>query len=101
MKCPLLKMKPCKKDECAWYVQIRGQDPNTGDAIDKGACAMAWNPTLLIENNKMVGELGAATESLRNRVDETNGLINVTVKGIKDLIKTFGDAINISKRISP
>ncbi len=53
---------------CPWYIQLRGQDPNTGVERDEFACAIAWLPILLIENAKEVRQGAAATESFRNAV---------------------------------
>jgi len=70
--CPLNKFKPCKKFDCAWYTQIRGTDPNTGKEIDHYGCAVAWLPTLLIENSQQSRQTGAAVESFRNEMVDAN-----------------------------
>jgi len=70
--CPLNKFKPCQKFECAWYTQIRGTDPNTGKEIDSYGCAVAWLPTLLIENSQQSKQTGAAVESFRNEMVDAN-----------------------------
>ena len=33
--CPLNNFKPCKKFDCAWFIQIRGTNPQTGEAADE------------------------------------------------------------------
>jgi hypothetical protein len=63
--CPLLK-KNCIGDKCAWWVTVRGTNPQTGQDIDEAGCAMGWIPMLLIENAKVGTETGAAVESARN-----------------------------------
>lgn len=63
--CPLVQGK-CKKLECVWFTKIAGQDPNTGKQIDEYGCAVAWLPTLLIENAQQSRQTGAAVESFRN-----------------------------------
>jgi len=70
--CPLNKFKPCKKTECAWFIQIRGLNPNTGEEVDEWGCAVAWLPILSIENSQMQRQTGAAIESFRNEVVKSN-----------------------------
>jgi len=53
---------------CHWYVQLRGNDPQTGKPIDEWGCSMAWLPVLLIEGSQQTRQAGAAIESLRNEV---------------------------------
>ena len=66
--CPLNKFKPCKGIECAWFIQVRGTNPNTGEEVDDWGCAVAWLPTLLIENAQQSRQTGAAVESFRNEM---------------------------------
>lgn len=70
--CPLDKFKPCKQLECAWFVQVRGTNPNTGEEIDDYGCAMAWMPVLMIENSQQQRQTGAAVESFRNEMVKAN-----------------------------
>ena len=46
--CPLIK-KDCIENKCAWYTQIRGVNPNTGQEVDDWECAVKWMPMLIIE----------------------------------------------------
>ncbi len=73
--CPLMGGEPCVEDgsirngelvACRFWVTVIGKDPQTGQEINNGDCAMAWTPVLLIENSKVNRETGAAVESLRN-----------------------------------
>jgi len=66
--CPLNNFEPCKMFDCAWFVQMRGTDPNSGKEVDDYACAMAWTPMLLIENAAQSRQTGAAVESFRNEM---------------------------------
>jgi len=68
--CPLLK-KECVGLQCAWFTQVRGTNPNTGKEVDEWACAMAWLPILLIENSLQQRQTGAAVESFRNEMVES------------------------------
>lgn len=74
--CPLMG-KQCIEDGaivgeelhgCRFWVVIVGKDPQTGQEINRGDCAHAWTPVLLIENSKMQRETGAAVESFRNEM---------------------------------
>lgn len=70
--CPLNNFEPCKQFDCAWFTQIRGQDPNTGKDIDDYGCAVAWLPILTIENSQQQRSTGAAVESFRNEMVKAN-----------------------------
>jgi len=70
--CPLNNFEPCKKLDCAWFVNIRGTNPNTGQEVDEYACSIAWLPILLIENSHMSRQTGGAIESFRNEMVKTN-----------------------------
>jgi hypothetical protein len=53
---------------CAWFVQLAGQNPQTGEQIDERGCAMSWLPVLLIENARVTRGTSAAVESCRNEM---------------------------------
>jgi hypothetical protein len=70
--CPLHNFEPCKQMECAWFMQVRGHNPNTGEEVDHWGCAVAWLPTLMIENSQQQRQTGAAVESFRNEIVKGN-----------------------------
>jgi hypothetical protein len=70
--CPLHNFEPCKQMECAWFTQLRGNNPNTGKEVDEWSCAIAWLPILLIENSQQQRQTGAAVESFRNEMVRAN-----------------------------
>jgi len=70
--CPLNNFEPCKQLECAWFLKIRGTNPNTGEDVDDWGCSIAWMPVLLIENAQMSRQTGAAVESFRNEMVKAN-----------------------------
>jgi hypothetical protein len=70
--CPLDGFKPCRQLECAWFMKIRGSNPNTGEEIDDYGCSMAWLPVLMIENSQQQRSTGAAVESFRNEMVKSN-----------------------------
>jgi len=69
--CPLIK-KDCIQMKCAWFTQLRGNNPNTGKEIDEYGCAIAWMPILTIENSQQQRHTGAAVESFRNEMVQAN-----------------------------
>lgn len=70
--CPLNSFNPCKELDCAWFIKIRGNNPNTGEEVDDYGCSMAWLPILMIENSQMQRQTGAAVESFRNEMVKNN-----------------------------
>jgi hypothetical protein len=67
--CPLYKKDVstvCHK--CEFYTHVRGKNPQSEETVDRYACAIAWLPTLMIENSQMQRQTGAAVESFRNEV---------------------------------
>lgn len=70
--CPLDDFKPCRQFECAWFTQVRGTNPQTGQEVDEYACAIAWLPMLTIENSQQQRQTGAAVESFRNEMVKAN-----------------------------
>ena len=80
--CPLIK-KDCIENKCAWYQQIRGINPNTGEPVDEWQCAINLLPLLLIENSKQQRSTAAAVESFRNEsVVQNNTLTQVLAHAI-------------------
>jgi hypothetical protein len=70
--CPIDNFKPCRKFDCAWFIQIRGRHPQTGEEIDEYGCAMALMPMLMIENSRQTSQAGSAIESFRNEMVKQN-----------------------------
>lgn len=70
--CPLNGFNPCKQLECAWFLQIQGTNPNTGQEINEWGCAISWLPILTIENSQQQRQTGAAVESFRNEMVKAN-----------------------------
>jgi hypothetical protein len=69
--CPLIK-KDCIQLKCAWFIQLRGMNPNTGKEIDEWGCSIAWLPVLMVENSQQQRQTGAAVESFRNEMVRAN-----------------------------
>ena len=87
--CPLIG-EDCIELKCAWYNQVRGVNPQTGQEIDEWGCAVTWMPLLLIENSQMQRQTGTAVESFRNE----------TVKVNQQAQQLFVNALNQQKQIN-
>jgi hypothetical protein len=57
---------------CAWFIELAGRNPNTGQEVNERGCAMAWMPVLLVENSQQQRSTAAAVESFRNEVVAVN-----------------------------
>lgn len=74
--CPLDNFNPCRQLDCAWFMKIRGKDPQTNNEIEEWGCSMAWLPILTIENSQQQRQTGAAVESFRNEMVRANEMSN-------------------------
>ena len=80
--CPINNFEPCKKLECAWFIQMRGTNPQTGEAVEEWGCSVALLPMLMIENAKESSQTGAAVESFRNvMVEQQKELLGLAKTG--------------------
>lgn len=70
--CPLDGFNPCRQLECAWFMKVRGKDPQSDKEIEEWGCSMAWLPILMIENSQQQRSTGAAVESFRNEMVKAN-----------------------------
>ena len=89
--CPLIK-KPCMKWGCDWYIQLLGQNPQTGQEIHDFGCAISWLPMLLIEGSQQTRQTGAAIESFRNEVVKTQSLIDTTGAQVEQIEDQASDS---------
>lgn len=53
---------------CRWYVQVAGENPQTGEKVDTWDCAIAWGPVLAVEQARTNRGQTAALESFRNEM---------------------------------
>jgi hypothetical protein len=53
---------------CRMWKKVTGNDPQSGAAVDRWDCSVGWMTTLQLEQARVNFSLGAAVESLRNRV---------------------------------
>jgi hypothetical protein len=64
--CPINNFEPCKKLDCAWFIKLKGTDPQSGEEFDDWGCAVAFMPVLIIESAMQAKQTGAAVENFRN-----------------------------------
>jgi hypothetical protein len=90
--CPLDGFKPCRQLECAWFMKIVGNNPNTGKEVEEWGCSMAWMPMLMIENSQQQRSTGAAVESFRNEMVKANEVgqrVLLAAAGVPQQIQTM------------
>ena len=88
--CPLNGFKKCKRFNCAWYTQIRGKHPQTGEELDEYGCAMAMLPLLMVENSRQTNQTRAAIESFRNEMVKANMMTLNTLVSASQKNKKIG-----------
>jgi hypothetical protein len=75
IKCPYTGFaKPCRELalSCPKFVHIAGNNPNTGEPVNRYGCSDGFLPMLLIENSQQARQTGAAVESFRNEMVRLN-----------------------------
>ena len=83
--CPLLK-KDCIENKCAWYQQVRGEDPQTGQPVAEWQCVVNLIPLLLIENSHRQHSTAAAIESFRNEsVRQNNTMTEIMAHSVNQM----------------
>jgi hypothetical protein len=70
--CPLDGFNPCRQIECAWFMKIKGKDPQSEKEIEEWRCSIAWMPMLMIENSQQQRGTQAAVDSFRNEMVKAN-----------------------------
>ena len=74
--CPLDNFNPCRQFECAWFMEVKGTNPNTGEEANEWGCAMAFMPLMMMSNAQQSRQTGAAVESFRNEMVKSNQTSN-------------------------
>jgi hypothetical protein len=82
--------KITKIKRCRWYVQLAGQNPQTGEQVDEWNCAMGWMPIMLVENAMTNGGQTSAIESFRNEMVRGQDTFNQIVLQTSPLISQIG-----------
>jgi hypothetical protein len=95
--CPLDGFKPCRQLECAWFMKVRGNNPNTGEEIDDYGCSIAWMPVLMIENSQQQRQTGAAIESFRNEMVKSNDVSQQVLRATIQHVSPTTNFIEVQK----
>lgn len=98
LTCPLGSKCEEAKDgaihRCAWFVQLEGQNPQTGEIVNEKSCAIGWLPVLLTENARVSRGTSAAVESFRNemvKANETGQRVLLAAAGVAPAMLISGD----------
>jgi hypothetical protein len=83
--CPLIK-KPCIKHNCAWYVNVQGENPNTGEKISNSECVVTFLPWLIMDTTKGVRETASAAQETRNEVERSRTASNARAEETMKLL---------------
>lgn len=95
--CPLDGFKPCRQLDCAWFMKVRGNNPNTGEEIDDYGCSIAWMPVLMIENSQQQRQTGAAVESFRNEMVKANDVSQQVLRATIQQVVPTTNFIEVTK----
>lgn len=72
--CPLGSVcEEIKEDalhRCAWYDEVKGQNPQSGEDVNEWKCSHSWATMIGLENNKITLSGVAATEQVRNILND-------------------------------
>lgn len=60
--------------KCAYFVVLAGANPQTGDPINDGRCAVSWLPLLTIENSNQQRKTAASVDKVANEVAKTRDI---------------------------
>lgn len=95
--CPLDSFNPCRQLDCAWFMKVRGNNPNTGEEIDDYGCSIAWMPVLMIENSQQQRQTGAAVESFRNEMVKANDVSQQVLRATIQQVVPTTNFIEVNK----
>jgi hypothetical protein len=90
--CPLNNFEPCKQLDCAWFIEVHGTHPNTGEPLKDWGCSMSMMPMMLLENARQQHSTAAAVESFRNemvKANETGQRVLLATAGIPQQTQTM------------
>lgn len=74
-----LEIKDGAIHRCNLLMDIKGQNPNTGEEITDSKCAFVWQVLMQMDTTRKVSGVQHATESFRNEMIKTNEQSQVTM----------------------
>lgn len=85
--CPLIR-EECSGHACTWYTHLMGQNPQTGEMIDKWDCAITLMPVLMVETSKNARETAARVDQFRELATQVvrSTALNKPTEELKALI---------------
>ncbi len=83
---------------CRFWIKLSGKHPQEDKMIDEFDCAVAWLPTLLVEQCRLENSTGAAVESLRNRTADVAGALTQMSTSIasKPVVMLNGPTVDVT-----
>jgi len=86
---------------CTHYVQLLGNDPQTGEAVNNWLCVDLARITIALESSNEIRQLAAAIESFRNEMVGQKLIIDLQQldllnKGVKH-VQNHDDQRNLSR----
>lgn len=89
MTCPLgskcEEIRDNKLHRCAWFTEVKGTNPQTGENTDEKACAIAWLPILQIENAGVSRSTADAVISMREEtVKRQDAFLTLAIGRVND-----------------
>jgi hypothetical protein len=67
-----IEVKDNKIHRCMLLMEIRGQNPNTGEESTENKCAFVWQVMMQMDTTRKVDGVQQATESFRNEMVKNN-----------------------------
>lgn len=75
------KVTDNKIERCQLYIDVEGENPQTGEFVKRWDCALAWQPILLIETARQTSGMAASMDSFRNETTKRQDRALDLVKG--------------------
>lgn len=57
-------------ERCAWYQEIKGENPQTGEPLDKRMCAVTFQNLLLVQLTSGDNDIVQTLNAFRNNMDK-------------------------------
>lgn len=72
LTCPLghtcEKVVDGKIEQCRWYVNLEGENPQTGESVNTSKCVIEWVPIMMVQDCKETARVSDAVNVLRKTV---------------------------------
>jgi hypothetical protein len=69
-----------------WLIDVKGENPQTGEMEDREDCAISFTPLAILENARWARGTQSAVESERNEISKLNEVFQTIIaKGNKKM----------------